>query len=59
MVDLRGREGTVARALEFAILNCSCIGEVLGATWSEIDLATKVWTIPGRKIKSGIEMPYR
>ncbi len=55
MVDLRGREGTVARALEFAILNCSRIGEVLGATWSEIDLATKVWTIPGSKMKSGIE----
>ena len=47
MADLRGRDGLAARALEFAILNASRIGEVLGATWSEFDFAAKTWTIPG------------
>ena len=52
MADLRGREGTVARALEFAVLNASRIGEVLGAVWSEIDFAAKTWTIPKGRMKS-------
>jgi len=34
-----------ARALEFAILAVARTDEVLGATWGEIDLDTKVWTI--------------
>ncbi|WP_426612923.1 tyrosine-type recombinase/integrase [Bradyrhizobium sp. McL0616] len=55
MADLRGRDGVVPRALEFCILNASRIGEVLGATWSEIDFAAKTWTIPGDKMKSGRE----
>ena len=37
-----------ARALEFAILAVARTDEVLGATWCEIDLDTKVWTIPIR-----------
>jgi len=53
MTDLRGREGLVPRALEFCILNVSRIGEVLGATWSEIDFPAKVWSIPGPRMKSG------
>ena len=55
MADLRGRDGLAARALEFAILNASRIGEVLGATWSEFDFAAKTWTIPGARMKSGRE----
>jgi integrase len=55
MADLRGREGVPARALEFAVLNASRIGEVLGATWSEINFATKEWTIPAHKMKGGRE----
>ena len=52
MADLRGREGLVPRALEFAVLNASRIGEVLGATWSEIDFAAKTWSIPAARMKS-------
>ena len=53
MADLRKRQGTVERALEWTILCASRTGEVLGAQWSEIDLAAKVWTIPGSRMKSG------
>src|SRR6516225_11579281 len=38
MEDLQAREGTAARALEFAILTAGRSGEVLGARWEELDL---------------------
>jgi integrase len=44
MADLRRREAMAARALEFAILTAARSGEVLGATWAEIDLEAAVWT---------------
>lgn len=49
--DLRKREGTAARALEFATLCASRSGEVRGATWGEIDLKARVWTIPATRMK--------
>jgi integrase len=52
---LRGRDAVAARALEFAILTAARTGEVLGATWSEIDLDARVWTIPAERMKSGRE----
>lgn len=55
MLDLRGREGSGARALEFAILTAGRSGEVRGATWSEIDLTTGVWTIPAERMKADKE----
>ena len=30
-------------------------GEVLGAQWSEVDQETKVWTVPGSRMKAGRE----
>ena len=51
MAALREREGVAARALEFAILTASRTGEVLGATWDEIDLRTRTWTIPAHRMK--------
>lgn len=57
MADLRTREGMGARALEFAILTAARSGDVRGATWDEIDLAAKVWTIPGERMKAG--KPHR
>jgi integrase len=53
MVDLRGREGFAARALELTILTAARTGEVVGARWSEFDLKQKVWTIPATRMKSG------
>ena len=52
---LRTASGMGARALEFAILNASRTGEIIGAKWPEIDLATKVWTIPPERMKAGRE----
>lgn len=55
MVDLRKRDGTSARALEYSILTAGRSGEVRGAIWAEIDLVGKVWTIPGDRMKAGKE----
>jgi len=52
MVDLRKREGTSARALEFAILCASRSGEVRGMTFDEIDLDRRMWTIPAERMKA-------
>lgn len=53
MADLRKRDGMGARALEFAILTAARSGEVRLATWDEIDLEAKVWTVPGSRMKAG------
>jgi integrase len=55
MADLRGREATAARALEFTILTAARSGEVLGATWGEIDLDGAVWAVPAARMKAGRE----
>ena len=55
MADLRGRDSTSARCLEFLILTAARTGEVIGATWDEIDLAAKVWTVPANRMKSNRE----
>ena len=46
MAELRAREGTSARALEFTVLTAARAGAVIGATDDEIDLDAKVWTVP-------------
>lgn len=53
--DLTAREGMSARALQFVILTAARSGEVRGATWDEIDLNAKVWTVPGDRMKAGRE----
>lgn len=52
---LRERSGMAARALEFVALTAARSGEVRGATWDEIDLAAKVWTIPTERMKASRE----
>lgn len=52
---LRQREGISPKALEFVILTAARSGEVRGATWAEIDLVAKVWTVPGARMKAGKE----
>jgi integrase len=51
--ELRNRDSVTARALEFLILTAARSGEVLGATWPEIDLAARTWTIPAKRMKAG------
>jgi integrase len=55
MGRLRAIEGMGARALEFAILTAARSGEARNATWSEIDLESKVWTVPAGRMKAGRE----
>lgn len=55
MKDLAGREALAARALEFTILTAARSGEVLGATWGEVDLDKAEWTIPAERMKAGKE----
>ena len=44
-----------AMALAFLILTAARTGEAIGARWSEIDLAAKVWTVPSARMKAGRE----
>jgi integrase len=53
MGELRAKEGVAARALEIVALTCLRTGEALDATWQEIDLAAKVWTVPAERMKAG------
>jgi integrase len=55
MLALRARDGTAARALEFAILTAARSGEVRGAAWGEIDLSEKLWIVPAARMKAGVE----
>ncbi len=55
MQDLSARTGVAARALAFTILTAARSGETRGATWAEIDLDTKLWTIPAERMKAGKE----
>ena len=55
MARLRESDGIAALALEFAILTAARSGEVLGAKWSEIDIAARIWTIPAIRMKAGRE----
>jgi integrase len=52
ITKLRGRNGSSALAMEFMILTAGRTGEVRGAKWQEIDLTTKVWTIPANRMKA-------
>jgi len=53
VMTLRQRGGHNEKALEFLILTASRRGEVLGARWDEIDLASKTWLIPPERMKGG------
>lgn len=46
------RPADAAFAYRFCILTCTRTVEVIGARWEEIDLTTKVWTIPNHRMKA-------
>ena len=46
LAALKAQEGVAARALEFTMLTATRTTEALGATWGEVDLAAKTWTVP-------------
>ena len=51
--NVRSRESTGRLALEAAILTAARSGEVRLATWNEIDLESRLWTIPPNRMKAG------
>lgn len=55
MTLLRTREALAARCLEFVILTACRSGEALGATWGEVDLNHRVWTVPASRMKAAAE----
>ena len=42
-------------AVLFIVLTASRLGEVTGATWSEIDFSTRVWRVPPDRMKAHLE----
>jgi integrase len=48
---IRAVDTIAARALTLAVLTGARISEATGATWGEIDLDRKLWTIPGPRMK--------
>jgi integrase len=57
MAELRSKDSIPALALQFAILTAARTGEVRYATWAEIDLFERIWTVPGEHTKGG--RPHR
>jgi integrase len=55
MAKLRKDESISAKALEFCVLAAARTGEVLASRWDEIDLTSKVWTLPASRTKAGRE----
>ena len=55
ITELRSRKVQTARALEFLILTAARTGEVIGATWPEIDLQKRLWTVPAQRMKASKE----
>ncbi|WP_367160157.1 integrase arm-type DNA-binding domain-containing protein [Kozakia baliensis] len=55
MASLATSDGLAAKAVRFTCLTAARSGEVRAATWDEIDLQAKVWTIPPSRMKAGRE----
>lgn len=55
MAELSQRDAISARGLEFLILTAARTGEVIGATWDEINFSGGVWTVPAERMKSDKE----
>jgi len=53
--ELAGDDSVTAAALSFTLLTCARSKEVLGAVWSEISRADRMWSVPAERIKGGRE----
>ncbi len=54
-VEASGASLAAKLTLKFVVLTACRSGEVRLAEWSEIDMATATWTIPGSRMKNGAE----
>lgn len=50
-----GDSSNQEKGLKFLLLTGTRTAETLGATWEEVDLKAKVWTIPAARMKAGKE----
>jgi len=55
MAALIGSQNTSATALAILIMTATRTSELLNATWKEVDLQNRVWSIPGERMKAGRE----
>ena len=55
VLSLRALPGIAPLALEFMLLTAARTGEVVGSRWDEIDMSSKVWTVPAERMKAGRE----
>lgn len=53
MAKLAEQDSIGRLALRFLILTAARSGEVRGATWGEVDLDQRLWTIPADRMKAG------
>ncbi len=51
MAKLRKLDKVTFKAMQMTILTACRTSEVLGATWDEIDLQARVWTVPAERMK--------
>ncbi len=51
MATLREESALSAKAIQFQILTATRSGEVIQATWAEVDFDNRVWTIPAEHTK--------
>ena len=52
---LSKRSTNAAAMLRYTILTAARTGDTRFATWGEVDLKNKIWTIPGERMKAGKE----
>jgi integrase len=55
VAKLRERQNLTRLALLFTILTAARTEEIIGAPWAEFDLHKRLWTVPGERMKGGVE----
>jgi integrase len=53
MTELGDGRGIAAQALRFGVLTVARTSEILGAAWAEFDFASRIWRVPGVRMKMG------
>jgi integrase len=53
MGRLRALDSIEANCLEFLVLSAARLGQACEATWAEVDLRERTWTIPAARMKAG------
>jgi integrase len=51
---IHSSDASIYRAAEFLVLTVTRLRETLDARWEEVDFATATWTLPARRMKTGV-----